>query len=189
MPGSSNHHRRTTPADSPGELLRVLSPLSSSSVIGAGQPGDEAGVDSRTRESGRIPASGRPPPSLHASGGLNVGASQSGFHGKGPGRPRRISPALAVPCRIPASDTWRSASPVMQSSLRCITTGDSRCRDPLGKSHRVSSRGCRMELLSPTGSESYLVPRDMEGGARSRRQSHSNATAGNTEGPAGRLPA
>ena len=71
---------------------------------------------------------------------------------RGPGRSPGRSPALAAARRLRTLNTGRSATPVLQSRLRCITTGGSGRRDPLGKPHRVSPRGCRMEFLSPTAS-------------------------------------
>ena len=53
---------------------------------------------------------------------------------RGPRRSLGRSPALAAARRIRTSNTGRSATPVLRSRLRCITTGDIRRRDPPGKS-------------------------------------------------------
>jgi hypothetical protein len=42
---------------------------------------------------------------------------------RGPGRSRGCSPALAVACRLRASDTRRFTAPIWRSSLPCITIG------------------------------------------------------------------
>ena len=152
-PETTHRHRLLHVAD--GYVPRLVR------LRGAGplaQPGSKAGVDSRTRESGRIPAGGRPPPSLNASGGLNVGSSQAEFHGRSRGdlveSPLPLPSHVASEPRIPGDLPSRSCHPVCGASRH----GSAGRRDPLGNPHQIFPPGCRMKSLSPTGARRPADP-------------------------------